>query len=431
MSSKLGWVTVAASIGSLADWYDYFISASAAALAWPAVFYSFNDPAVAFALSIGTYAVTFLTRPIGAMIFGHFGDKVGRKEVLVWVLVLGSISTFGIGCTPSYASIGVAAPALIILFRAMFGLGLGGEFGGASTWVVEEGSKSKRRGFLSGATLSILNVGSASGALTYSILTAILDRSSFLAWGWRVPFYIGTLLLVVGVVIRWRLAESSLFLSKVKEAKRIRYPLKEVLTKYWRKWIPLSFQTNFAGGVNNTILVSFSLGYAVAAGSNNSFMLFALTLAGASATFAAFLGAYASDKIGRRPVAAASPILVIIFIAPFFLLLGTGVPMYILLGVLILAAQSVGQGPAPALFTEQYPTEVRYTGSGVSYGIGNLLAGIVTALLIPSLVISAGSILKSWPYVAATLIIINILALIGLYFIKETKKADLETLELA
>jgi len=244
----LGSVVVAAGVGSSLEWFDFFIASLSASLAWPFVFFPKGNHVAALALSISTYAVIYFTRPFGAFIFGHFGDRIGRREMLVATLLTMGLGSLAIGLTPSYGTVGPLAPVLVAIFRAIQGIGLGGEFGGASTWVTEFASKYRYRSLAASAVTTSGAIGITGASSTFLLLT-MLPRNEFLDYGWRIAFYIGAAVAVVGVLIRYRLSESLIFLE-MKRMGTLREPALEVLRREWKKILMSALSIQFAGVVS-------------------------------------------------------------------------------------------------------------------------------------------------------------------------------------
>ena len=407
--------------GTAIEWYDYFLYGSAAALVFPHVFFSELGSTAALLASFATFGVAFLFRPLGGIIFGHFGDKMSRKQALVITLLIMGIGTFAIGLLPSTGKVGILAPILLIVLRLIQGLGLGGEWGGAALMVVEH-APAERRGIYGVACQLGVPAGQLFSAGVLAIM-ALLPSDQFLSWGWRVPFLLSGALVVVGLYIRTRIPESPKFLAIKAAHKQPKLPIAEVF-RHAKKTTLLLIFVQAASTVGYYLFTVYALSYV-----SSDLKLpqaWALTgvLIGAGVLLAAMpLYAALSDRIGRRPVYAAGTLFIGLYAVPFFWLLNTRNSGVIIFA--IAAAIVFGYGPTGALhgplYAEQYPTRYRYTGASVAYQFSSMVAGAPAALVAGALVAATGTTMSvSWYVIGAAFI-----SLLCVFFLKETYRADL------
>ena len=419
-------VTFAAAIGTTIDYYDYFIALLVASIAWPTVFFPSVSADVGLALSISSAAVTLLFRPIGAFIFGHLGDRLGRKKMLMWTLSTMGISTLGIALVPSYAAIGIAAPIIVIFFRILFGIGAGGEYGGAIAWTSEFVSKSKNRAFWT----SWVQIATAIGLVISSAVVFFLfiaapssGKVAFINNGWRIPFFFGTVLIVIGVAIRYFLGESPLF-KKLGSKKVDKTPALTIIKSNWRLILTLAIAPEFAASVISLEVVPFSETYIshIILNGDIAFATVSVILGGIFAIFTAICGALISDKIGRKKTLYLSALLTMVFTYPYFMLINTGsYALIILAQLLLIGSIFIAAGVIPILLAEQFVTKYRYSGIGLSNQSGGVLAGVLTTFVLPAIIISSGTLTAAWPKIVFVSIGICILSIIFISFIKETK----------
>jgi metabolite-proton symporter len=413
-------VVGASAVGTTLEWYDHFIYGSAAALVFPQLFFPEGDRLTATMLSLVTYAVAFVTRPLGAAIFGHFGDRYGRKNVLIVTLVLMGTATGLIGLLPTYASIGILAPLLLTILRFVQGVGLGGEWGGAAL-MVGEYSSAGRRGFLG----SLVQIASPLGLLiangVFSVTTFLVSEEAFFSWGWRVPFLLSTLLVVIGLWIRSQVQESPLFEEEAAE-KDEKTPLRTVLTEHWRPLL-IAIGSRVGSDVAFYVVNVFILVYGTTQLDLPRQLLLNAVLAGAASQALSILfWGRLCDRLGRRPVLLLGAVGSVVWAFAYFPLLGSGsVPLVVLapvVGNFFIAAM---WGPLAAYVPELFPTKIRYTGAGLGFqsaGVfGGALAPIITTAMIARF--------DSWVPVAIYLSL-TLLVLIGCVLLaKETASTDL------
>lgn len=422
-------VILAASLGTTIDYYDFFIAATASSLVWPYVFFAGLNPGLVAFLSLFSFAALYIVRPIGAYIFGHFGDRVGRRDMLVLTLVLTFFGVFGIAILPP---LGLTSIILLISLRMIQGIGLGGEFGGMASWISEFAAFSKRRSFWTGWIAVSINLGVVFASLVFAIVSGSMSRASLLSYGWRIPFIIGALVLVIGGVIRWKLSESPLF-EEIKEKNQIeRFPVNKVLKERWRTILLLCGSFVFVTGTGGMILQGPYFLSLVTAKHTISITLASeiLTIAALGAIFSSLLGMTLGDVIGRKRTMIIFSGLSVILLVPYYLSIQTFEWPIIAVGATVwLFFATAGIGAQPALFVEQFPTKYRYSGAGMSYQMAGFVAGMLIGFVEPAIVSSSGG---DVPAALPIFIVGGIVIAIGVicqFFLKETKDVSLYELD--
>jgi MHS family shikimate/dehydroshikimate transporter-like MFS transporter len=368
-------VAVASFIGTTIEWYDFFLYGTAAALVFNRLFFPTFDPLMGTLAAFGTYAVGFFARPVGGIVIGHYGDRIGRKSMLVLTLVIMGVATFLIGLLPTYAQVGPWAAGGLVLLRVAQGFGVGGEWGGAVLMAVEHAPPG-RRGYYG----SWPQVGVPAGLVLSTAVFAVFARlpeAQFLSWGWRVPFLLSALLVIVGLLIRVRILETPAF-TKVKEASReARQPIIEVITTY-PKQVLLAMGARFAENGAFYIYSVFVLTYATQQVKMSQDIVLNGMLIGASLELLAipFFGAL-SDRLGRRPVYLFGAAMTALWAYPLFRLLDTGSPPLVWLALIVafVFSHAAMYGPQAAFLSELYGTRVRYSGASLGAQLAAVLAG--------------------------------------------------------
>ncbi|MGW3253067.1 MFS transporter [Streptomyces fungicidicus] len=365
----------AAWIGSALEYYDFFIYGSAAALILPEVFFDDSDPATATLLSLATFGVAYAARPIGALFLGHVGDRLGRKKIMVFTLMLMGLSTFLIGCLPTRDQVGTLAPVLLVLCRVLQGVSAAGEQASANSMTLEH-APPDRRGFFTSFTLSGTQGGQLLATLVF-IPVAALPEEQLLSWGWRVPFWLSVAVAVVGYVIRRRLDETPAFAQQTATEGVVWMPLVVLARDHWADVLRVVAGALIASV--STIFTVWALAYATsdAVGMSRSSMLWVAALANVVALAAIPLWAALSDRVGRRPVylAGAAGSAVTMFLYLWAISTGS-YPLVMLLGILAFGVvYSAANGVWPSFYGEMFPTRVRLSGVAIGTQIGFAVAG--------------------------------------------------------
>lgn len=408
--------------GTSLEWYDFVLYGNAAALVFNKLFFPTFSPLTGTLLAFTTYAIGFVARPLGGVIFGHFGDRVGRKSVLVITLFLMGVSTMLIGALPTYSTIGVAAPLLLVALRFVQGLGLGGEWAGAVLMPIEQGSSSRR-----GLNASWPQIGVPAGSLlataVLGLMAALLPDQAFLSWGWRVPFLISAVFVFVGLWIRFSLSEPPLFCA-VRPGDKPRMPLVEVFQRHPRN-ILIAIGARIGTDVAFYVFSLYVLTYLTAnLGLSHQLALEAVLIA--SALQLALIPACGalSDRFGRRPVYLAGAIGAAIWAFAFFPLLDTkSTALIIVATVVAFATHAAMYGPQAAFIAELFSTRLRYSGASLGYQLAGIPGGALAPILAIALARQFGSTLAVSLYVLAA-ILITVMALI---LAPETSRTDLGT----
>lgn len=418
-------VIVASLIGTAIEFFDFYIYATAAVLVFPHIFFPQGDPTAATLQSLATFAIAFVARPIGSAVFGHFGDRVGRKVTLVASLLTMGISTVLIGLLPTYETIGIFAPILLALARFGQGLGLGGEWGGAALLATENAPSHKRALYGSFPQLGA-PIGFFFANGTFLLLSWLLTEQQFMAWGWRVPFIASAALVLVGLYVRISLHEAPVFTKAVKAGKQVRMPLGTLLSKHMKvtilgTFIMLATYTLFY------IMTVYSMTYGTAPEpkglgfSRNSFLLM-LMIAVIGFGLVIPVAGYLADAFGRRKTMIITTCIMIAFAILFPYMLGSG-NQALVMGFLVLGLSLMGLtfGPMGALLPELFPTEVRYTGASFSYNVSSILGASVAPYIAAWLTANYGLF-----YVGVYLAAMASLTLIALLATRETRHQSLE-----
>ncbi|MFF4823693.1 MFS transporter [Streptomyces sp. NPDC001312] len=365
----------AAWIGSALEYYDFFIYGSAAALIFPRVFFDISDPATATLLSLATFGVAYAARPIGALFLGHFGDRVGRKTIMAFTLMLMGVSTFLIGCLPSREQVGTLAPVLLVLCRVLQGISAAGEQASASSMSLEHAPQ-HRRGFFTSFTLSGTQGGQLIATLVF-IPVATLPEKHLLSWGWRVPFWASVVVAVVGYLIRRHLAETPAFAQQAAGEGVAKLPLAVLLREHWADVLRVIAGALIASV--STIFTVWALAYATsdAVGMSRSSMLWVGALANLVALGAIPLWATLSDRVGRRPVFLVGAVGSAVTMFLYLWAISTGsYPLTLLLGIVAFGVvYSAANGVWPAFYGEMFSTRVRLSGMAIGTQIGFAVAG--------------------------------------------------------
>jgi MFS family permease len=381
-NSNMQKVALTALAGTSIEWYDFFLYGAAAALIFPTAFFGEATPSTALILSLLTFAAGFIARPIGGIIFGHYGDRVGRKKTLVIALILMGISSTLIGLLPTYAMIGVTAPILLTSLRFAQGLAIGGQWGGAML-LVTESAPSTQRGYYGAFAQAGAPVGVILANLAFIITSSLVSEESFYSWGWRIPFLASAILIGISMYIQLNLEDTKAF--KELQRKRedynskdiiMRSPILEAIKKYPNR-IALAAGAFLSIQVTFYILIAFLLAYGVSSGDmSRDDMLIAVLIASAIMVPCQFIFSSYSDKNGRKGIFMAGAVLTGLWAFAIFPLVDTGNFWLIVLAITIgLIFVGMMYGPQAAFFTELFSTEVRYSGATLGYQFGAILGG--------------------------------------------------------
>jgi MFS family permease len=379
----------AALLGSALEYYDFFVYGAAAALVFNVLFFPSGDPTVALIASFATFAVGYLARPVGAVVMGHFGDRIGRKRVMLATVVMMGIASFAIGCLPTYDQVGLLAPALLVVLRIVQGFSAGAESAGASTLTVEH-SPVGRRGFFTSFVMVGYAVGYAVGCSLATIVflpVALLPAEQLYGWGWRIPFWLSAVVVVITYYVRSHLDETPVFAEAKEESAVRKLPLNDVFKYHWRDVIRVAGASLMAA--MQTLFAVFSLSYATSVGVNRSAMLAIISGAIALSIVGIPAAGYLSDVIGRkRTMLIASAGCALTIFGYLWAISTTDILLIAIFAFINMTLFfSCYNGVWTSFFAEQFPAPVRFTGMAVSNQLGNLLAGfapmVAAILLVP------------------------------------------------
>ncbi|ADU00514.1 MFS transporter [Mycolicibacterium gilvum] len=378
-------VALSSLLGTAIEYYDFLVYGTMSALVFGRVFFPDSDPAVATIAAFGTLAAGYVARPVGGILFGHFGDRLGRKRMLVLTMGLMGAASFAIGLLPTFAAVGVTAPLLLVALRVIQGIAIGGEWGGA-TLMVTEHAEPHRRGFWNG----VMQMGSPIGSLlSVTVVTAItlLPDEAFVSWGWRVPFLLSVVLLAIGVYVRVSITESPVFEQakpKVVESRRI--PLIEVLRR------PRNLILACAVGIGpfalTALISTHMISYATSIGYHRTDVMTSLVFTSLSALIAIPVFSALSDRVGRRPVMLVGGVAIICYAWPFYWLVDMRAMAWLVVAMMVAQiVQSLMYAPLGALYSEMFGTTVRYTGASMGYQLAALVGAGFTPMIASSLLV--------------------------------------------
>ncbi|MEE9097622.1 MFS transporter [Pseudarthrobacter phenanthrenivorans] len=413
---------LAAFLGGALEYYDFFIYATAASLVFSKIFFPAGDPTVALIASFATFGVAYVARPFGAVVFGHLGDKIGRKNTLVLTLVLMGSATFLIGALPDFSLAGYWAPGLLVVLRLLQGLSAGAETAGASALSTEEAPEG-RRGFFASFAMSGISAGIVLASLAF-LPVAAMSEAERIAWGWRIPFWLSLVVLIVAYLVRRSLEEPEVFEEKHDHGELVKLPFAKMFQTHPAQFFQvalMSFET-----VTNTFMQSFGLAYAVSVGVPASTMLWVSILGNVLAIVSQPLLARMSDTFGRRPIFIGGVLGSGAMIFVYFWVISTAnIPMIFLTSTLITAGTyAMSNAIYPAWFAELFNVKVRYSGMAIGLQIGILCAGF-TPLLGTALV---GADKANWGPAAWIVAGSSVLAVAGAWWARETAKTPLREL---
>ena len=418
-------VIMSSLVGTTIEWYDFFLYGSAAALVFNRLFFPSYDPITGTLLAFATYALGFVARPVGGIVFGHFGDRIGRKRLLMLSLILMGVATILIGLLPTYSQIGIWAPIALIVLRLVQGFAVGGEWGGAVLMVAEHGD-SARRGFWASWPQAGVAAGSLLATGILALMAGVQSEADFLDWGWRIPFLLSAVLVVVGFYIRNRVPESPLFEeAREEQAEAPKIPAIDVFRERPMALV-LGAGLRVGENISYDILTVFSLSYLVdVADETRSLALNALLIGAAIQFFAIPFFAHLSDRIGRRPVYAFGGLGLAAWSFALFPLLGSGENLSIMIALVVgLVLHGAMYGPQAAFIAELFPTRIRYSGVSLAYQLTSIVAGSLAPIIALWLYREYQSALPVAIYVGASCAISGVSALLA----RETKGIDLKSI---
>jgi len=409
-------VAVASMLGTILEWYDFFLYGFTAALVFGKLFFPTYSPLAGTLASFGTLALGFVARPLGGVLFGHFGDRIGRKTMLIITISIMGGASFLIGLLPAFETIGIMAPILLTILRFLQGIGLGGEWGGAVLLAIEHSPRG-RQGFYG----SVVQLGAGIGlALSTAILfgsSLLLSQEAFLSWGWRIPFLASIVLLAVGLYIRIKIEETPAFRSMQQAGDVVRFPVMKVIREFPREVAHTT--ALYLGGITvpfYTVWVFLTYYATAVLHVNRTAVLLGVVVTNVVLLTATLAGGILSDRIGRRPPYVAGVVLLGIFAFPFFWIADLAEPQWIWLTMLMFGAPMwLVWGVLPALFAEYFPTNLRYTGISLGSQVATIIGGFVP-MFATAIVPRTGT----WP-VSALVIVCELLAIATLLRMKRDK----------
>jgi MFS transporter, MHS family, shikimate and dehydroshikimate transport protein len=409
-------VVVSSVIGTAVEWYDFLVYGTATALVFNKLFFPLSDPALGIIAAFGTYAVGFLARPFGAAIFGHFGDRLGRKAMLAMTIIIMGLGTFLIGLLPTYDQIGIAAPILLVLLRLLQGIGIGGEWGGAVLMVVEN-APVRNRGLLGSMVQVGWPIGNLAAIGIFAALSQVPD-SDFLAWAWRIPFLISIVLAGVGLYIRLQLAETPVFREIEAKNEVASLPLVEILTRHRRSFftaVGLKLSEVTYAIIVGVFAISYVTGHLAMP---RSVIINAVLLSAVVALLIIPVFGWLSDRIGRKTMFYASSLFGMAFAFPLFWLLDTKDPVIITLTVVtaITLGQMVGFSVGAPLYSELFAARLRYSGASLGFQVGAAIGGLTPFAAATFMAWTGGA---TWP-ISIYLIVVGFITFIATMAAPET-----------
>ncbi len=419
--ASIGKVAFASMIGTTVEWYDFFLYGTAAALVFNQLFFPSYEPLTGTLLAFGTYAVGFFARPVGGIVAGHYGDKIGRKAMLVLTLLIMGGATFAIGLLPTYESIGIWAPILLLAMRLLQGFGIGGEWGGAVLMAVEH-SPPNRRGFYGSWPQIGVPAGLLSANLVFLLVNQSMSEEAWLAWGWRIPFLLSIILIGVGMFIRLSISETPAFEQVRESHTEAGMPIVDVVRNFPKEILQamgMRIAENGAFYIFSIFVLTYvttQLGLASSTAQTG-----VLIAAGIGLVSLPFWG-WLSDRVGRRPVYLFGAVFSLLFAFPFFWLMNTESATLIWLAIILslVLGHDAMYGPQAAYFCEMFSTRVRYSGASLGYQLASVLAGGLSPLIATALLGYYGYTAVAW-YLAGMALI----TIIAVVTAAETYRGDI------
>ncbi|ASN41121.1 MFS transporter [Arthrobacter sp. 7749] len=421
MGKKTRTKVVAASfIGNFVEWFDYAVYGYLA-VTITAVFFPDSDPATGLMLTFALFAISFLVRPLGGFVWGHLGDKIGRREALSWSILIMSAATFCIALIPSYNTIGVWAPILLLIIRVVQGFSASGEYAGASAFLVEY-APANRRGLYAAVVPASTAAGLLLGSLLAALLTGMLEPEQMQSWGWRLPFLLAAPMGLIGRYIRTKLEDSPIFKELAKEDNAVKAPVSALFKNHWRQLIQ-AVGAVLLNAVGFYLILSYMpthLSQNIGLSETASYV--ATTVALTTYIGFIFVVGMLSDRFGRKKVLMSASITFVVLTVPAFMLLETGNFLIVVLVQILLGAMlSLNDGTLPSYLAEMFPTRVRYSGFAVSFNLSNALFGGTAPFVATVLIASSGTALAPGWYLMGAAVI----SLVAVAFSVETSKKAL------
>jgi len=423
--SQIYKVALASIVGSVIEQYDFLVTGVIAATVWPEIF--FREPGLkSAAAAITTYGLGIIIRPVGAYIFGYIADRYGRKDALVYALVLMGLSTLAIGLTPTYETIGGIAPVLLVIFRLLQGISFGAEFGTASTWVVEQAARSKYRAFWGAWVGFAIPIGLLLGFGSVILVKSLMSPADFNAWGWRIFFIVGFLVAIVGLIIRTRTMDSFIFEQHKNQIAILQNPALQVWKEMPGTILRTSLVNAMFGGAFFLYFV-FGTNYMKQVGFAGSTPEVIGLIAAAFMLVFMILGSLLADYINRRTILLIAAIVFLLFAVPNFYLISTGNFWLATLGDIIGFGFvfGFGYGAIPTFYTENFPTRYRASGASAGYQIAQVYGGGLIPI-IAGQILAAYGVKGAYPYIGGLVMAYAVAAIIAILLTPETKGIDLE-----
>ncbi len=421
--SSVRTVLAASFIGTTIEWYDFFLYGTASALVFNKLFFPSISPANGVLAAFATFAVGYASRPIGGLVFGHFGDRVGRKRMLVLSLLIMGVGTLVIGLLPTYGSVGVLAPVLLVAMRLLQGIGIGGEWGGAVLLAVEHAPPGRRGLFGSWPQMGV-PAGLLLSTVVYRVAQGTTSEASFLAWGWRIPFLLSSALVVVGLVVRLKVAESPAFEAVKATGTEIRMPLIDVLKGYPSR-ILVGMGMRAAENVIFPVYTVFILTYGKRLGIPQGTLLTGVIISSVIGLVSIPFWAALSDRYGRRLVYLSGALFSAVFAFPFFALVDTKAAVLIWLALVlgVNVGHNLMYGPQAAFFAELFDTRVRYSGASIVYQVTGVFTGGLAPLIAAVLLGAAG---QRYLFIAVYVAGVSLITSVAAYLSPDTRGQDIE-----
>ncbi len=427
--SSLRRVVTASMAGTVVEWYEFFLYATAATLVFgPIMFPPSDDPYAGIIAAFVTYAVGFVARPLGGIVFGHFGDKYGRKKLLQVAIILVGVATFLMGCLPTFQQVGYLAPVLLVLLRFAQGFAVGGEWGGGVLLVAEH-SPNKSRGFWASFPQAAVPIGNLIATVVLLVLSRSLSQEAFLSWGWRVAFWLSVVIVAVGYYIRTKITDAPIFLESQKEVaeeEHARYGVLEVLKRYPRGVIT-AMGLRFAENIMYYLVVTFSITYLkIALEMDTSAILGMIAIAHVVHMIVIPLVGGLADRLGRKPVYAIGAIAAAGWGFVAFPMFNTKDPVTIILAICLgLVIHSFMYAPQPAIMSEMFPTRMRYSGVSLGYQVTSIFAGSLAPIIATEILSRTGN----WVGIAIYLAGAAAITLVAVISLRETKGISLHEID--